>query len=171
MWVILNPTIIVEPQIEFREELSQGICWLEWFDFDVVQSTPEMLIYPCSRSLAKWLSLLKGVCRPKWMPWNLLFWGLAMLVVQSSRFAIRFPPRIFHSNYLPMSFCLCWIRGTGEIRLLRVYRFFVVSIFGWWCTLYVVYSLIINWQHVDGHSGAPTVFTPSWLRVREAGRW
>jgi len=25
----------------------------------------------------------------------------------------------------------CWVRGTGEIRLLRVYRFFVESIFSW----------------------------------------
>jgi len=92
MWVIFNPTIIAEPQIEFREEFVHGICWLEWFDFVVFQSTPEMLIYPCFGLLAKWLSLLKVMCGPKWMPWIPLFWVLAMLVVQSSCFAICFPP-------------------------------------------------------------------------------
>jgi len=43
-------------------------------------------------------------------------------------------PHIFHWNYLPISLCHCWIRGTGQIRLLRVYRFFVGSIFRWWYT-------------------------------------
>jgi len=83
-----------------------------------------------------------------------------MLVVQSSCFAICCPPRIFQSNNLPMSLCLCWIRGTGEIRLLRVDRFFVGSIFRWWLTWYAVYEWIVNWQLVDGHSGAPIVVNP-----------
>ena len=86
------------------------------------------------------LSLLNVMCGPKWMPWIPLFWVLLMLVVQSSCFAIHFPPHIFHSNYLPMRLCLGWIRGTGEIRLLRVYWFFVGSILRWWCTWYVVYE-------------------------------
>jgi len=46
MLVIFNPTIIPEPEIEFREQLWQGIFWLEWYNFEVVQSTPEMLTYP-----------------------------------------------------------------------------------------------------------------------------
>jgi len=54
-------------------------------------------------------------------------------------------PRIFHSNYLPMSPRLCWIRGTCQIRLLGVYCFFVGSIFRWWCTRYIVHGWIISW--------------------------
>jgi len=145
MRVIFNPTIIAEPEIEFRDKLSHGISWVEGFDFEICQSTPEMLIYPWFRLLAKRLSLLKVVCRPKWMLWIPLFWVLSMLVVQSSCIAMRFPPCIFHSNYLPMSFCLCRIRGTGEIRLLRVYRFFAGSSLRWWCTRYIAYEEIINW--------------------------
>jgi len=166
-----NPTIIAEPKIEFRQELSHGICWLEWFDFEVFLSTPGMSIYPGFRLLAKRLSLLKVVCGPKWMAWIPVFWVLAMHVVQSSCFSICFPPHIFHSNYLPMTLCLCWIRGTGEIGLLRVDRFFVGSILRWWCTRNIVFELIINWQLVDGHWGAPTVVKPWWLRVILAGRW
>jgi hypothetical protein len=63
-----------------------------------------------------------------------------MLVEKSSCFAICFPARIFPSNYLPMNLWLGWIRGTGEIRLLRVYLFFVGSILRWWCTWYGVYE-------------------------------
>jgi len=73
MRFIINPTIITEPEIEFIEEFSHGICRLEGFDIEVVQSTPEMLIYPGFRLLAKRLSLLKVMCRPKWMPWIPLF--------------------------------------------------------------------------------------------------
>jgi len=138
MWVIFNPTVIATTEIEFKVELSWGIGWVESFDFEVVQSTPEMLINPGCPLLAKPLSLLKVVCGPKWMPWIPLFWVLSMLVVQFSSFTISFPPHIFHSNYLPMIFCLGWIRGIGEIRLLRVYRFFIGSILQWWCTRYIV---------------------------------
>ena len=69
-------------------------------------------------------------------------------------------PRIFQSNYLPMSFCLGWIRGTAEVRLLRVDSFFVGSIIRLWCTLYFVYQSILYWQFVDDRSGAPTVVKP-----------
>jgi len=86
------------------------------------------------------LSQLKVVCRPKCMPWIPLFWVLSMLVVQSSWFAIRFPSHIFQSNYLPMTLCLCWIRCTGEIRLQRLYWFFVESIFRGRHTRYVVHE-------------------------------
>ena len=73
MSVILIPTIIAGPKIEFREEFLHGICRLDAFDFEVVQSTPEMLIDPGFRLLAKRLSPLKVVCGPKWMPWIPLF--------------------------------------------------------------------------------------------------
>jgi len=68
-----------------------------------------------------------------------------MLVVQSSFFAICFPSCIFHSNNLPMSLCLCWIRGTGHIRLLGVYSVFIGSICRSWSTRYIVYEEIISW--------------------------
>jgi len=110
MWLIINPTIIARPEIVLRQDLPQFICWLEWFDLALVQSMPQMLIYPQFPLLAKWLSLLKVVCWLKWMPWIPLFWVLGMLVVQSSCFAICFPPRIFHSNFLTLSVCLSWIR-------------------------------------------------------------
>ena len=145
MWMIYNPTIIAKPEFELSVELSQVIRWLEWFDFELVQSTPRMLIYPCFCLLAKWLSLLKVVCWLKWMRWIPLCWVLAMLVVQSSCFAISFPPCIFHSNCLSMSLCLCWIRSTCQIRLLGLYSFFVRSIFMWWCTRYIAYGQIIIW--------------------------
>jgi len=90
--------------------------------------------------LAKQLSGPKVICGPKSMRWIPLFWVLVTLLVQSSCFAIRFPLCIFYSNYLPMSLCPGWIRGTGKIRLLRAYRFFVESIIRWWCTWYVVYE-------------------------------
>jgi len=64
---------MAEPEIELREEFSHGICRLEGFDFAVVQSTPEKLIYPGFSLLAKQLSLLKVVCGPKWMPYIPLF--------------------------------------------------------------------------------------------------
>jgi len=51
-----------------------------------------------------------------------------------------FPPRVLHSNYLPMSPRLCWIRGKSQIRFLGVNRFFVGSIFRWWCSRYIVYG-------------------------------
>jgi len=51
-----------------------------------------MLLYPSFRLLAKWFNLLKVVYWLKKMPWIPLFWVLAMLVVQSSCFAICFPP-------------------------------------------------------------------------------
>jgi len=138
MWIIFNQSIIAKPKIEFREEHSQGICWLKWSDFEVFQSTPEMIIYHCFRVLAKRLNPLKVVCVPQWIPWIPLFVVLSILIVQFSCLAIRFPPRMFHSKYLPMSLCLCWIWGTGEIMLLRVYRFVVGSIFKVWRTWYVV---------------------------------
>jgi hypothetical protein len=124
----LKSTIIAEAKIESWEEASQGFCWLEWFNFDVVQSTLGMLIYPWFCLLAKWLGLLKVVCRAKWMPWIALFCKLLMLFVQTSYFTICFSPRIFHSNYLHMSLGHCWIRGTGEIRLHGVGKSFGASI-------------------------------------------
>jgi hypothetical protein len=140
IWVIFNATIIAEAKIAFREEFSQGICRLEALDLEVDQSTPEMLIYPGFRFLAKQLSRLKGVCRATRMPWIPLFWVLVMRVVQSNRFAICCPPCIFHFNYLPLSFCLYWIRGSGEIWLMKVCTFFIGSIFRWLSTMYGIYE-------------------------------
>jgi len=85
------------------------------------------------------------VCWLRILPWNPLFWVLAMLVVQSSCFAICFPSHIFHSNYLRISLHLCWIRGTCQIQLLVVYSFIVRSIFRWWRTRYIVCGKIISW--------------------------
>jgi len=127
-------------QIQFREEVLQGICWLHWFNSEVVQSTLQMLNYPCFHLLDHWLRLFKVMCWLKWMPWIPLFWVLAMLVVQSCCFAICFPNSIFHSNYVPMSRCRCWIWGTCQIRLWEFYHPFIRSIFGWWCTRDIVYG-------------------------------
>ena len=69
MSVIFIPTIIAEPGFKFWEEYSHGICRLEGFHCEGVQSTPEMLIYPGFRLLARRFSQLKVVCGPKWMPW------------------------------------------------------------------------------------------------------
>jgi hypothetical protein len=113
---------------------------IEIIQFWSVQSTPQTLINLHCHLLAEWLSLLKVMCWLNRMPWISLFWVFVMLVVQSSCIAICFPPGIFHSNYLPMSPCLCWIRNTSQIRLLGVYRFVFGSIFRWWCTMYIVYE-------------------------------
>jgi hypothetical protein len=86
-----------------------------------------------------------------------------MQVVKSSRFAICFPPRTVHSNYLPMALCHCWIRGTGENRLLEDYRFCIGRIFRGWCTRNIAYKSIIVWQVVDDHSGPPSVSNSSSL--------
>ena len=51
--MVFNPTIIAEQKIDFREELSQIICRLKGFDYEVVQSMPQMLIDPRFRLLAK----------------------------------------------------------------------------------------------------------------------
>jgi hypothetical protein len=59
--------------MEFREQRSHGISRLEGFDFEVVMSTPETLVYSCSHLPAKQLSLLKVVCRQNRMPWSPLF--------------------------------------------------------------------------------------------------
>jgi len=131
--------------MEFGEEFSEGICRVKWFSFEVVQSTPQLLIDSRFCLLAKWLSQLKVVCWLKWMPWIPLFWVLLMLVVEFSCFAICVHPCIFHSNYMPMSLCLFWIRGPYQIRPLGVYCFFVRSIFRWWCTRNIVYGYIISW--------------------------
>jgi len=144
--MIFNRSIIAKPKFQFSEELSQGICWLKWFNFDVVQSMPQRFIYQKWCLLAKLGSLMSVVCSPNLMPSIPLFWVLAMLVVQSSCFAICFPPSIFQSNYLPMSLYLCWIRGTCNIRLLGVNSFFLGSIirWWWWCTRYIVHWYIIG---------------------------
>jgi len=127
MSMSFNPTIITEPIIKIRHVLCQCICWLKWFDFEFVQSMPQMLIYPPICSLPKWFCLVNVVRWPQWMPWIPSFWVLEMLVVSSSYVAIPFLPSIFHSNYLPMSLGLCWSRGTGQIRLQGVDSFFVGS--------------------------------------------
>jgi hypothetical protein len=115
VWIIFNPTISSQPKFESTEKLWLSIWWLTWFDVEDVQSTPHILIYPCCCLLAKCLSLLNVVCRMKRILQIPLIWVLAMLIVQSSWFAIYFPLPIFHSNYLPMSTCLCLIRRTGQI--------------------------------------------------------
>ena len=108
--------------------------------FWIVQSMPEILLNPHCRLLDTWLSLLKVVYWLKSMPWIPLFCILAMLVVQSSCFAICFPLRVFDSNYLPMSVRLCFIRGTCQIRHPGVYSFFVGSISRRWLTTHIVYG-------------------------------
>jgi len=85
------------------------------------------------------------MCWLRRMEWITLFWVLAMLVVESSCFALCFPFRIIHPNYLPRSLRLCWIRGTYQIRLLGVHSFIVGSSFRWWCPRYIVCGLIFSW--------------------------
>jgi hypothetical protein len=80
--------------------------------------------------LVNQLSLLKVVCGLKLIPWIPVFWVLAILVVQSSCFAIRVALHIFHSHYLPMSHYHDCIIGTGEIKLLRVNWFCVGASWG-----------------------------------------
>ena len=87
---------------------------------------------------AKWSSLLQVVCWPKWMPWIRLIGVLAMLVIQSSCFAICFSRQNFHSNYLTLSPCCCWSRSICQSRLLGVYSIFIGSTFSWWGTWYIV---------------------------------
>jgi len=101
--MIFSPISIAEPKIESKEERLYSIWWLKWFDNEVIQSVPHILIYPRFSLLAKWLSQLKVVCWPRWMPWIQLFWVLARLVVRSCCLPICFPPCIFHSNYMRMS--------------------------------------------------------------------
>jgi hypothetical protein len=69
----LNPSIIAEREMDFREGFSEGISGLETFDFEVVQSTPEMFMYPCFGLLPKRLSVLKVVCGTKMISWIPLF--------------------------------------------------------------------------------------------------
>jgi len=90
-----NPTFDTEPEIKSTEELSYSMCWLIWFDVIHVQSMHQMFIYPRFRLLAKWLCLLKMVFWLNWMETIVLFRVLAMLVVQSSCFAICVPPLHF----------------------------------------------------------------------------
>jgi hypothetical protein len=45
--------MITELEIQLREKFSHGICRLQGFDFEVVQSMPEMLIYSGLSMLAK----------------------------------------------------------------------------------------------------------------------
>jgi len=138
MWIIFNPTIIVMHEVELREAGLQGSWWLESFDFEVVLFMPQKLIYPRFHLLATWLSLLKVVCWSNKIPWIPLFKVLAMLCVQSSCVAICFPARMFYSNYLPMSLCMCCIRSTCPIRILGVYSFLVGNIFRWRRTWHIV---------------------------------
>ena len=134
-----------EAQIKSREEHFQHICCMKWLDFEVVQSTPQTLIYPHVCLLAKRLSPLKVTCWLELMTWISLFWVLAMLIEQSSCIAIWFPTCIFHSNYLAMSFCMCWIRGTCQMSCQVVYSLFIGSIFRRRCTMYIVYGQITCW--------------------------
>jgi hypothetical protein len=78
------------------------------------------------------------------MPWIPLFCVLAILVVQSSCFALGYPSHIIYSNYQPVSLLLCWISGTCEFSHLGVYVFFVRRIFIWWRTRYFVNGWIIS---------------------------
>ena len=131
-----------------QNEVQRGIyarhLVIGMIQFEVVQSMPQMLINAHFCFLAKWLSLWKVVCLQKSKPWIPLFWVLVMRVVQSSCFAICSPSHIIHTNYLPMSLCLGWIRGTCHIRLLGVYSFFIRSIFRWWHTKYHGYRSITS---------------------------
>jgi hypothetical protein len=69
----MNPSISAMPELEFREEFSHGICILEGFDYEVVASPPEMLMYPGFHLLVNQLSLLKVVCGLKLIPWIPVF--------------------------------------------------------------------------------------------------
>jgi len=99
--VIFNPTIISKAEIKLREEISQAICRVEWSIIDVYQSRPQMEINRHINLLAKWLRLLKVMCRSKSMPWIPLFWVLLMLVVQSSCFPICIPSPHFPLKLSP----------------------------------------------------------------------
>jgi len=70
MRMIFNPTILDKCEIKFMEEIQHPVCWLECFDFEVVQSLCQILIDSQFRLLAKWLSMLKVVYRPRWMWWS-----------------------------------------------------------------------------------------------------
>jgi len=83
-------------------------------------------------------------CWMKWMPCIPLLWVLAMLVVQTSWFAICFSQCICYSNYLPLSLCRCWISSTDQVRMLGVTSFFIQSIFRWWSTRYIFHRYIIS---------------------------
>jgi len=80
-------------------------------------------------------------------------------------------PYAFPPAFSTATSCLWPFVLVGSGGQVRVYRFFVVNIVRWWCTRSIVYELIINWQLVNGHSGAPTVVKPWWLKVIPASRW
>jgi len=132
MQVIFNPTIITEHEIKFGDAILQAIRTLDAIDFDVVLSTPWMVIDPCLSLLAEWCSLLKVMCRALWIAMIPLLLVLLMLIEQASCFAILNTLRIFHSNLLCISLWLVSIRGTSQVKLQRVYMFFVGSIFRQW---------------------------------------
>jgi hypothetical protein len=48
-----------QAQFEYRLGLAWGIGWLEWFDFEVVQSMPQWLIYSQCHLLVQWFNVLK----------------------------------------------------------------------------------------------------------------
>jgi len=125
-------------EINVREWLSLCIDWLGLFDFGVVQLKPQMLIYPQFRLLAIWVSQYQVVCRIKWMLWNPLFWVLAILVVQSSCFAINFPSRIFHSKYILILICPGLIWGTHQIETSVGLWYLHADYFRSWFTRYIV---------------------------------
>jgi hypothetical protein len=122
--IIFNPTIIGQPKIQCTDELSYSIWWLKSFDVEDVQCSPCMLMYPRLFFLAEWLSLWNVMCCLKRITWIPLFWVLVMLIVQSSCFAIWFPPA-----FSTLTTCL-WVLvfvGSG----VQVRSLFWESILSW----------------------------------------
>jgi len=60
MQMIINPTMIARPEIEFSKALSHSISWLKRFDFEVVQPTTRRWSIQVS---VHWLN--------NWTCWNL----------------------------------------------------------------------------------------------------
>ena len=69
-----------------------------------------------------------------------------MLVVQSSCFAICFPPGNIPCNYLLMYHHCCLISSTRQSMLVGVYSLFVCSNLRWCCARYIVDGLLISCQ-------------------------
>jgi len=132
--MIFNTSIIGKGERDVREVLSYNICCLEQFDFQVVQSTPQMLICRHFCLLTEQPILSEVECKVTVMPRIPPFWVFVLHDVISSWFAIHFDPQIIHSNNLSKSHCPSWIRGMWLIRWLGFYGVISRSTFRWWCT-------------------------------------
>jgi hypothetical protein len=74
--MLCESSSIQQSSPSLKSSSERTFCRLTRFDFLVVQSKPELLIYPGFWLLARRLSWLKVVCGPKSMPLIPLFWVL-----------------------------------------------------------------------------------------------